>query len=345
MRTRIGWAAVLGATVAVTTQADDSTAPWEVGLPRVEATITVVGTGQYLWGSTLLLAAPDKFQGYWPDYGYRWSDAAYIELCGGALREEDGETPNLGRVRLVAESGDEAEQLIGVELRTRGGESSEVAESATEPADADTEFSVEELCALLDDESGRRRIETMVRLMAGTGINFLTTGKWDAKPFSDIKEINFVMGDYIPLWYGSGVYEGLDITDKVSWRAKGEPVVIWNSPGLVKLHKGYGKRPTKVFTLHDEPGYMLASMGGGTYTSTLDEAASFEVIEGAIDFSALEKAGLETKDIETGTLTLWADVAKYHEMGKLAEQKVWLVTENAIPARSLVPDIRVGEER
>ena len=236
MRTRIGWAAVLGATVAVTTQADDSTAPWEEGLPRVEATITVVGTGQYLWGSTLLLAAPDKFQGYWPDYGYRWSDAAYIELCGGALREEDGETPNLGRVRLVAESGDEAEQLIGVELRTRGGESSEVAESATEPADADTEFSVEELCALLDDESGRRRIETMVRLMAGTGINFL-----------------------------------------------------------------------------------------------------------------LEKAGLETKDIETGTLTLWADIAKYHEkyheMGKLAEQKVWLVTENAIPARSLVPDIRVGEER
>lgn len=345
MRTRIGWAAVLGAAVAVTTQADDSTAPWEKGLPRVEATKTEVGAGQYLWGSTLLLAVPDKFQGYWPDYGYRWSEAAYIELCGGALREEDGETPNLGRVRLVAESGDEAEQLIGVELQTRGGESPKVAENATEPADADTEFSVEELCALLDDESGRRRIETMVRLMAGTGIDFLTTGKWDVKPFTNIEEFDVVMDDYIALWYGSGVYEGLDITDKVSWRAKGKPVVIWNSPGVVKLHKGYGKIPSKVFTLHDEPGYMLASMGGGTYTSTLDEAASFEVIKGSIISSALEKAGLEAKYIGTGTLTLWADVAKYHEMGKLAEQKVWLVTENAIPVRSLVPDIRVGEKR
>ncbi|MDE0458562.1 MAG: hypothetical protein OXI15_14810 [Chromatiales bacterium] len=345
MRTRTGWAAVLTVTVAVTTQADDSTAPWEQGLPRVEATITEVGTGQYLWGSTLLLAAPDKFQGYWPDYGYRWSNAAYIELCGGTLNKDDGEAPNLGRVRLVAESGDETEQLIGVELRTRGGESTEMAENATEPADADAEFSVEELCALLDDETGRRRIETMVRLMAGTGINFLTTGKWDVKPFSYDQEINVVMGDYIPLWYGSGVYEGLDITDKVSWRAKGKPVVIWNSPGVVKLHKGYGKIPRKVFTLHDEPGYMLASMGGGTYTSTLDQAASFEVIKGAIDFSALEKAGLEIANMEIGALTLWADVAKYHEMEKLAEQKVWLVTENAIPVRSLVPDIRVGEKR
>lgn len=345
MRSRTRYAAVLAATITVATHADDATAPWETGLPRVEATKTEVGPAQYLWGSTLLLVVPDKFQGYWPDYGYRWSNAAYIELCGGALRKNDGKSPNLGRVRLVAESGDEADRLIGVELRTRGGEPSEVAEKASEERHVDAAFSVEELCALLDEDAGRQRMESMVRLMAGTGINLLTTGKWDRKTINFEQETDFKMAEYMLLWLGSGVHEGVDIADKVSWSAKGKPVVIWNYPSVAKLRKGYGKTPAKVFALHDEPGYMLTSMGGGTYTEALDLTTSFQVNKGMIDYNVLEKTGVEVSNVEIGMLAVWADVAKFYEMVKPAERKLWLVTENAIPSRSLVPEIRVGEKK
>ena len=345
MRSPSGWAAVLAAIVTIGTHADEAAAPWEKGLPRVEATKTEVGPSQYLWGSALLLAVPDKFQGYWPDYGYRWSNATYIELCGGSLRKSDGESPNLGRVRLVAESGDEAEQLIGVELRTEEGGAAEGAEEEREPQYAGAEFSVKELCALLDEETERQRLKSMVTLMAATGTNFLTTGTWDRKTVDFEKEIGLKMADYVLLWFGSGVYEGVDTTNKVSWSAKGKPVVIWNSPSVVKLHKGYGKIPTKVFALHNEPGYMLTSMGSGTYSPTLDKTASFEVIKGVIDVKATENAEPESSNIQIGMLEVWADVAKYYEMRKLPEQKLWLVTENAIPIRSLVPDIRVGKKK
>ena len=345
MRSRARWAAVLAATVTIAAYADQPTAPWEKGLPRVEATKTEVGPAQYLWGSTLLLAVPDKFQGYWPDYGYRWSDATYIELCGGSLTESDGESPDLGRVRLVAESGDEAEHLVGVELRTQGGEPAEVAEEEGKEQHADAGFSVEELCALLDESTERQRLKSVVTLMAATGINFLTTGTWDRKTVDFEKEMGLKVTEYVLLWFGSGVYEGVDTTNKVSWSAKGKPVVIWNSPSVVKLHKGYGKIPAKVFALHDAPGYVLTSMGGGTHSPTLDEAAGFEVTKGAIDDAMWGNTDQKEGNIQIGMLEVWANLEKYYEMRKLPEPKLWLVTENVIPMRSLVPDIRVGKKK
>ena len=80
------------------------------------------------------------------------------------------------------------------------------------------------------------------------------------------------------------------------------------------------------------------------YTAALDQTASFQVSKGMIDYNVLGKTGVEDSIVEIGILAVWADVAKYDEMVKPAERKLWLVTENAIPARSLVPEIRVGEK-
>ncbi len=348
MRSRTVVALVLGTTITATTGADDATvptAPWSTGLPRVEATTTEVGPAQYLWGSTLLLAVPDKFQGYWPDYGYRWSNAAYIELCGGASKSNEGESASLGRVRLVAESGDEGERLIGVQLRHQGEESDEVAERTSEPQEADTGFTVEQLCALFGDDAGRQRVESMVRLMAGTRINLLTTGKWHRKTFAVNEDPDLEASEYMLLWMGSGVHEGVDIANKVSWSAKGKPVVIWNYPSVVKLHKGYDKGASGVIAFHEEPGYMLTKTWGAMDVAAIDQPMSFQVSKGVVDASFLGNKKFQGPDIEIGILRVWADVAKFQEIISPMELKLWLVTENAIPTESLVPEIRVGENK
>ena len=342
-RTVVAW--VLGVSIATAIAADDAAAPWTTGLPRVEATKTEVGPGQYLWGSALLLAVPDKFQDYWPDYGYRWSNAAYIELCGAMANATDTAGESLGRVRLVAESGDKAERLVGVELRPATKRSEEEAQRTAKSQDAGTNFTMEQLCALLENDAGRQRIETMVKLMAGTGIDLLKTGKWHRQTMQVDEEPDTKMAEYLLLWMGSGVHEGVDVADKVSWSAKGKPVVIWNYPSVAKLHKGYGKGTEAVIAFHEEPGYVLTKTWGVQDVGAFEQAMSFEVSKGVVDGSFLPNAESADSDVEIGILGVWANVAKYQQMLNTTDLKLWLVTENAIPAGSLKPEIRVGEKK
>ena len=334
---------VLAGAVTVTTGADDSTAPWGGGLPIVEATKTKVGPGKYLWGSTLLLAVPDKFQGYWPDYGYRWSNAAYIDLCGGLGKSNEEERSNLGRVRLVAEAGEEAEKLIGVELRLEGEKSDEVSGGKSQAPGAQTEFTVQQLCALLSDDVGRQRVEAMVRLMAGTGIELLKTGKWHGKAFDIEQDLDLSKNEYMLLWMGSGVYDGLDVVDKVSWVEGGKPVIVWDHPSEVKLRTGYIKGGPIVVAFHEQPGYMLTQMGGVMDVAARDDPVSFQVTKGVVGRDFLASAKLQATNLDEAMFGVWANVATYEKFMKTKDLKVWLVTENAIPEKSLVPEIRVGE--
>lgn len=345
MESRATWGLVLATGVTAATGADDATTLWGTGLPRVEATKIEVGPAQYLWGSTLLLAVPDKFQGYWPDYGYRWSNATYIELCGGTSKSTEADRAKLGRVRLVAETGEEAERLIGVELRPQGGQSDEVGNATSETENADAGFTVEQLCALLGDDAGRQRMESMVRLMAGTGIDLLTTGKWHLKTMKFEEEPDLQMADYMLLWMGSGIHEGINIANKVSWSAEGKPVVIWDYPSVVKWHKGYGRGAIRVVAFHEEPGYMLTKMGGVMDGGALKPTMSFQVNKGIVDLNFLGETKLKGAEVDIGILGVWADVAKYQEMIKPVELGLWLVTENAIPKGSLTPVIRVAESK
>lgn len=345
MRSRATVALVLGTTIAAATGADDPTAPWNTGLPRVEATKTDVGLGQYLWGSALLLAVPDNFQGYWPDYGYRWSNATYIELCGGTAKTNEAESENLGRVRLVAESGEGAKRLIGVELRPQTEKTEEGAERTPKPEDGDTGFTVERLCSLLEDDAGRQRVESMVRLMAGTGIDLLTTGKWDRETVQIKDDPDAQMAEYMLLWMGSGVHEGVDTAKKVSWSAKGKPVVIWDYPSIVRVHKGYGKGTVGVIAFHEEPGYVLTKTWGVRDVTAVEQPMSFQVSKGVVDATFLANAKFQDADAGIGILGVWANVAKYQQMIDQTDLKLWLVTENAVPIESLAPEIRVGEKK
>ena len=337
-------ALIVGATITVAVGAEDATAPWSTGLPRVEATKTEVGAGQYLWGGALLLAVPDKFQRYWPDYGYRWSNATYIELCGGTAKRNEVESEKLGRVRLVAESGDEAQRLIGVELqRQRRGTENE-AERSPESENGDTGFTVEQLCNLLEDDAGRQRAESMVRLMAGTGINLLTTGKWE-KNIELSQETDPKLAEYILLWMGSGVHEGVDVANKVSWKAKGKPVVIWDYPTVVKWHTGNLRDTKEVVAFHEEPGYVLTKTRGMREAEAIEQAMSFEVTKGVIDSGFIANTKSQGVDIEIGILGFWANVSNYLQTIDPTTLKLWLVTENAIPIGSLKAEIRVGEKK
>ena len=334
---------VLAGAVTVTTSADDSTAPWGRGLPIVEATKTKVGPGKYLWGSTLLLAVPDKFQGYWPDYGYRWSNSAYIELCGGLGKSNDVESWNLGRVRLVAEAGEEAERLIGVELRADEEKSDEGLGGKSQAAGADSEFTVRQLCALLSDDISRRRVEAMVRLMAGSGIRILETGEWHGKEFDEAQDLGLRKNEYMLIWKGWGVGERSDVTDKVSWIAEGKPVIVWDHPREVNLRTGYGMNAPFIVAFYEQPGYMLTKMGGLSDVAVSGKPVNFQVTEGSVGMEFLKAEKLQDTDLEEVVLGVWANVAKYEELMKPMDLKVWLVTENAIPEKSLVPEIRVGE--
>ena len=335
---------VLAVAVTVATGADDSTAPWGGGLPIVEATKTDVGPGKYLWGSTLLLAVPDKFQSYWPDYGYRWSNATYIELCGGHGKSNEVERSNLGRVRLVAEVGKEAERLIGVELQPDGEKSDDVAGGKSQAPGEEAVFTVQALCALLSDDVGRQRVEAMVALMASTGIDLLKTGKWHGKAFEAEQVLDPSKNEYMLVWMGSGVHEGLDATDKVSWATGGKPLIVWDHPSKVKLHAGDIEGGPTVVAFHEQPGYMLTRMGGVMDVAARHDPVSFQVTQGVVETDFLASAQLQGADLVEAMFGVWADVGKYEKFMKPADLKVWLVTENAIPKKSLVPEIRVGEE-
>ena len=257
----------------------------------MEATKTEVGLGKYLWGSTLLLAVPDKFQGYWPDYGYHWSNAAYIELCGGRGKSNEVESANLGRVRLVAEAGEKAERLIGLELRTDGEKSDEEPGGKSQASGEKTEFTVRELCVLLDDDIARKRVETMVRLMAGSGIGVLETGVWHGKKMDEGQDLGLSKSVYMLIWKGWGVDEGLDVTDKVSWIAEGKPVIVWEQPREVNLRTGYGTDATGFVAIYEQPGYMLTKMGGVREIAFPGKPTNFQVTEGSIATEFLTGGG------------------------------------------------------
>ena len=339
----LGLVMVFAGTVAPS--ADDSIGPWGRGLPIVEATKTEVGPGKYLWGSTLLLAIPDKFQGYWPDYGYRWSNAAYVEMCGSLGKTGTAEGPNLGRVRLVAETGSEAERLIGVELR-RDREQSEETPNGESPTPADKgEFTVGQLCALLSDDRARRRIESVVGLIAKTGVDVLKTGTWHGKTLDVAQDLGGQTSEYMLLWMGWGVEEGLDPADKVRWFTGGKPVIVWDHPSEVKLRPADGKSAPIVFAFHEQPGYMLTQMGGVMDVAVSGKPASFQVNKGVVGTDFLAATKLQPTNLHEVIFGVWADVAKYEQFLKPMNFNLWLVTENAIPKKSLVPEIRVGESR
>lgn len=153
MKSQVVVVFVMALTTTVTTGAQERTAPWGGEFPIAEATKTELSVGKYLWGSTLILAAPGKFQGYWPDYGYRWSNVADSKNWCSALGKRDAvKNSNLGRVRLVAEAGENEERLIGVELRS----------DDSGPSTEKENFTPQSLCALLSDGATRQRVDSMV---------------------------------------------------------------------------------------------------------------------------------------------------------------------------------------
>ena len=287
----------------------------------------------------MLLAVPNKFQGYWPDYGYPWSDATYLALCSGTAKR-NVESENLGRVRLVGESEDGAKGLIGVELWPRKEGAEERAERTPEPEDGKTGFTVERLCDLLEDDNGRERVESVVRVMAGTGIDFLKTGKWQ-QAIGPPDDTDPEMAEYILLWKGAGVDEGVDVADKVIWKEKGnpkgDPVVFWEYPGVVEWRKGNLEDTKELVAFHEQqPGYMLTKTWGAGQerTAAMNQKRStelFSVADGAVDYSDFP--------IDEGVWRLWANVKN-----EQTETKLWLVTENAISIGSLSHEIRIGKK-
>ena len=344
MKARVVAGLAVAVATTVATGAEDSTTPWGGGLPIVEATKTEVGPGKYLWGSALLLAVPDRFQEYWPDYGYRWSNATYVELCRDRGQSDSMESSNLGRVRLVAEAGEKAERLIGIELRPDGETANEPPSGESKTTTDKAEFTVEELCALLSDDVGRQRVESMVRLMAGVGTNVLESGKWHGKKLDFVQDAGLDKSKYMLLWMGSGVEEGLDVAGKINWVAEGKPVVVWHQPSKVTLESVYemGGRPI-VMAFYEKPGYMLTKMGGVMDITTSYEATTFQVVKGVIDKDFLVATNLQPTDLDEAMFGVWAEVEKYKQMMDQTDRKVWLVTENAIPKKSLAPEIRVGD--
>ena len=88
---------------------------------------------------------------------------------------------------------------------------------------------------------------------------------------------------------------------------------------------------------------MLTRMGGVMDVGARHDPVSFQVTQGVVETDFLASAQLQGADLVEAMFGVWADVGKYEKFMKPADLKVWLVTENAIPKKSLAPEIRVGE--
>ena len=367
MNTRI----VIGlliALVASTATGDDATKPtWVDGLPIIKGTKSEVGFWNYIWGSALILAAPKKFGDYWPDYGYRWSNSAYLELCGWLGHDEPAPDAYLGRVRMVAATPQDAERLIGVELELEEHIKATLAadESPRPPANSKPGLSLNQLCELFDDDVARTYTETVVRAMAADPADILSSGTWksDQATFEVVRRA--MDYDYMLMWKGLGLDIAAAGDHGVKWTLDPAHEVVWEQPKHVQLsaaqklleEAGFVPGAKVVAGIdmgekHQMAGYMLTMMEAswGAQKASWEAQKSmpditFKVTDGAVDHSGFyAAASLEAAELTNTTFGVWTSILGFAELMARKHVPVWLVTENAIRHESLSPEIRVGDD-
>ena len=358
MNTRI----VIGlliALVASTATGDDATKPtWVDGLPIIKGTKSEVGFWNYIWGSALILAAPKKFGDYWPDYGYRWSNSAYLELCGWLGHDEPAPDAYLGRVRMVAASPQDAERLIGVELELEEHIKATLAadESLRPPANSKPGLSLNQLCELFDNDVARTYTETVVRAMAADPADILSSGTWksDQATFEVVRRA--MDYDYMLIWQGLGLDIAAAADHGVKWTLHPAHEVVWEQPKHVQLSAAQelleetrfvpGAKLVAGFNMgvRDRMAGLLTKVAArrGAQESTKD--ITFQVTNGTVDQDFYGAARLNAAELTNTTFGVWTSILEFAELMARKHVPVWLVTENAIRHESLSPEIRVGDD-
>ena len=366
MTTRIVLGLVMALGTSMATNATPTRTTWVAGLPIIEDMKSEVGVWNFVWGSALILAAPGKFPGYWPDYGYRWSTSTYLELCRGPGHGQSVKDPYLGRVRMVAETPERTGHLIGIELQLEEHVDVIPAAGASRTSKDRPGLTLNQLCELLHDDVARIHIEAVVRAMATNPADILTSGTWDDAGISMAENgVSVIDHEYILLWKGLGSDRRTTSDHDVKWSVAQRPeeVVVWKHPKHVQLRGpellegtgwiGYstgagidmevvaaGKMDMDR-AVH-APSYILTKIAGISDSPGEQKSTSFEVRDGGIvDMSFLSAANVRAEDLtKATTFAVWSKIARYTESG--SNISVWLVTENAIRQGSLIPDIRAS---
>lgn len=357
MKTRIVLGLVIALVASMATNADATKTTWVHGLPIIKGMKSEVGIWNFLWGSTLILVAPRKFPGYWPDYGYRWSNSTYLELCGRLEHDLPAKDPYLGRVRMVAQNPENDERLIGVELQLEERIKETLATDKPRTSEDKPGLTLNQLCELLDDDIARTRAETVVRVMATDPTDILASGTWGSANTAIARSATAAMDyDYMLSWKGLGIDDPMAVGHDLKWTFEEGSEVVWRHPKHVQLRAqerldmAGSDTETKIVAamgfdqVAQAPNYMLTRMAGTWEPRKQPKDMTFEVIDGAVDSNFLSAANLKEADLTNATFGVWTNIAKYAELMRENNTSVWLVTENAIREGSLSPEIRVSND-
>lgn len=320
---------------------------WASALPVFEGKQTDVGWTEYLLGSTLILLAPGRFEGYWPDYGYSWAGARHAQLCGSLASDRVRADASVGRVRVVAPKRQDPREFIGVELagQVRGPIGAESVEVSVSPPSG--QLTVEQLCGWLRSAQARKGLEKSVLALADE-YPLPSPEKWGSTQFEED-------GRYKLLWTGTVVGDadaslelpsswGLDEGWSVNWQRYKPATVSEVVNGQYK--SGWGWK----FLGEGEEGrpYILSMAANGARAGQCGLSAMKSLGLDDPDFEAPQPDTPCFRDLDPGDLVfeMWSEVAGVAAMFQddgFPSEPLYLVTEYAIPVQDWTPAIRLDE--